>query len=246
MAASVRQRLLNIARDRQEDFQLVLSRFALERLLFRLSRSQHRDAFTLKGAMLFQFWGGEPHRPTRDLDLLGRGEPSTEQFEQVFQEVCRQPAGDDGLVFRDETVRAEQIKEDDEYQGLRIRLEARLGSARIPIQIDVGFGDAVTPGPQEITFPTLLDFPAPVIQAYPRETVVAEKFQAMVMLGIANSRMKDFYDLWMLAGQFEFQGPILCDAIHATFDRRKTTLPVGPPLALTSEFAEDSGKQTQW
>lgn len=149
-------------------------------------------------------------------------------------------------MFRTETIHAEQIKEDEEYQGLRIRLEARLGNARIPIQIDIGFGDAVTPGPEEITYPTLLDFPAPVVQAYPRETVVAEKFQAMVRLGIANSRMKDFYDLWMLAGQFEFQGAILCDGIRATFDRRKTTLPAEPPLALTSEFAEDSAKKTQW
>lgn len=246
MAASVRQRLLNIARTQQDDFQLVLSRYALERLLFRLSQSSHRDQFVLKGAMLFQLWGGQPHRPTRDLDLLGRGDPSIRRFEQVFQDICRQPAGDDGLAFLAETVRAEQIKEDDEYQGLRLRLEARLGNARIPLQIDIGFGDAVTPEPHEITYPTLLEFPAPTIRAYPRETVVAEKFQAMVMLGIANSRMKDFYDLWTIASKFEFQGPMLCAAIRATFERRRTPLPDEAPLALRPEFTGDSVKRTQW
>lgn len=246
MAASIRQRLLNIARSKQEDLQLVLSRYALERFLFRVSQSPHRARFVLKGALLFQLWSGEPHRPTRDLDLLGRGKPSTQHFEQVFQDVCRQPVGDDGVTFRAETVRAEQIKEDDEYQGLRLRLEARLGNARIPLQIDIGFGDAVTPGPDEITYPTLLDFPAPTVQAYPRETVVAEKFQAMVMLGIANSRMKDFYDLWTLARQFEFPGPTLCAAIQATFDRRRTPLPDEVPLGLRPEFTGDSVKLTQW
>ncbi len=245
-AASVRQRLLNIARKQQEELQFVLSQYARERLLFRLSQSPHRDQFVLKGAMLFQLWSGQPHRSTRDLDLLGQGEPSLQRFERMLQEVCQQAVEDDGLAFRAETVRAEQIKEDDEYQGLRLRLEARLGNARIPVQIDIGFGDAVTPAPEEITFPAILDFPAPTIRAYPRETVVAEKFQAMVMLGIANSRMKDFYDLWTLARQFEFRGQELCAAIGATFERRRTPLPIEQPLALTTEFSEDATKRTQW
>lgn len=246
LAASVRARLMNIARDRTEDFQLVLSRYALERLLFRLSQSPYGDRFLLKGAMLFQLWTGQPHRPTRDLDLLGRGEPSIQQFEQLFQRVCQQGVEEDGLLFHAETVRAEQIKEEDEYQGLRIKFDVHLGNARIPLQVDVGFGDAVTPGPQAITFPTLLQFPAPTLNAYPRETVVAEKYQAMVALGIANSRMKDFYDVWTLAQQFEFQGPPLAAAIRATFNRRQTPLPTQPPLAFTPEFAEDRTKQTQW
>ena len=246
IAASVRQRLLNLARSERADFQLVLNRYGLERLLFRLSQSRHHDRFVLKGAMPFQLGSGHPHRPTRDLDLLGYGEPSIPGFEQLFREICRQDATTDGLTFPSESVRAAQIKEDDEYQGLRIRLEARLGNARIPLQIDIGFGDAVTPAPHMATFPTLLDFPAPTLQTYPRETVIAEKFQAMVVLGIANSRMKDFYDLWTLANQFAFRGSTLCTAIQATFERRRTPLPAAVPLALRTEFTEDSTKQTQW
>jgi predicted nucleotidyltransferase component of viral defense system len=246
MAASVRQRLMNKAREQKEGFDLVLIRYALERLLYRLSQSPHHDRFVLKGAMLFQIWSGHPHRPTRDLDLLGHGSPDPGRFEDVFRDICEQEVGDDGLKFRADMVRAERMKEDEEYQGLRLKLQAYLATARIPIQIDIGFGDAVTPGADEITYPTLLDFPAPMLKAYPRETVVAEKFQAMVMLGIANSRMKDFFDLRMLARQFEFSGPVLSTAIGATFARRKTALPEQPPLALTSEFTEDRQKLTQW
>lgn len=246
IAASVRQRLMNKAREQKEDFGIVLTRFGLERLLYRLSQSNHRDQFILKGAMLFQLWGGNVHRPTRDLDLLGYGDPAPERFEELLREVCNLQVEDDGLEFHADSVNAERMKENEEYQGLRLKFHATLASARIPIQIDIGFGDAITPSPDEVTYPTLLDLPAPILKAYPRETVVAEKFQAMVMLGIANSRMKDFYDVWTIARQFEFSGPILCSAIRATFERRKTTLPDQLPLALTSEFSEDRQKLTQW
>lgn len=246
VAASVRQKLMNQARERKEDFNLVLTRYGLERLLYRLSRSPHNERFILKGAMLFQLWNGPSHRPTRDLDLLGHGEPTPESFVEIFQEICSCEVGDDGIVFDPTSVQGEQIKDDQEYQGLRMRLIARLASARIPIQVDIGFGDAITPGPHDVTYPTILDFEAPRLKAYPRETVVAEKFQAMVLLGIANSRMKDFYDLWILSQQFEFAGPSLSQAIAATFDRRGTKLPEATPLALTGEFAEDRQKQTQW
>ena len=246
LAASVRQRLMNLARAQNEDFQLVLTRYALERLLYRLSQSEHRDVFVLKGAMLFQLWGDQPHRPTRDLDLLGRGDNSIPRFERIFREVCDLAVEEDGLVFNAKSVRGDTIKEDQEYEGLRLNLDCRLENARIPIQIDIGFGDVVTPAATEVTYPVLLDFPAPVLPAYSRESVVAEKFQAMVMLGIANSRMKDFYDLWVLARQFEFQGPMLCQAIRATFERRRTPVPAEVPVALSSEFAQDQGKQTQW
>jgi predicted nucleotidyltransferase component of viral defense system len=246
LTASVRQRLLNLAQARREDFQFVLTRYALERLLYRLSRSTHRDLLVLKGAMLFQLWGDQPHRPTRDLDFLGRGEISIPRFVQVAREICSITVEDDGLVFGAESVRGDVIKEDQEYEGLRLNLECRLGNARIPIQIDVGFGDVVTPAASEATYPTLLDFPAPILAAYSRESVVAEKFQAMVMLGIANSRMKDFYDLWILARQFEFQGPLLCEAIRATFERRRTPVPVEVPLALSAGFSQDQSKQVQW
>lgn len=212
MAASVRQRLMNIAKERKEDFGLVLTRYGLERLLYRLSKSNYRDQFILKGAMLFQLWSGHIHRPTRDLDLLGQGDPAPERFQQVLCDICRQGVEDDGLEFHTESVRSERMKEDEDYLGVRIKLQATLASARIPLHLDIGFGDAINPDPSEVTFPTLLDLPAPILKAYPRETVVAEKFQAMVMLGIANSRMKDFFDVWTLARQFEFSGPALCSA----------------------------------
>jgi hypothetical protein len=193
----------------------------------------------LKGAVLFQLWTGQPHRATRDLDLLGQGAPSPDRLQDVFREVCSLTVQDDGLTFLCDAIQAEPIKEDDEYQGIRLRIDARLGNARIPLQIDIGFGDAITPGPLPVTYPTILDFPAPQMQGYPRETVVAEKFQAMVALGIANSRMKDFYDVWTLAREFEFKGPSLCAAIRATFERRQTPLPATTPLALTLEFGND-------
>jgi predicted nucleotidyltransferase component of viral defense system len=246
VAASVRQRLLNLARDRGEDFGLVLTRYALERVMYRLSVSGHREKFVLKGAMLFALWGGEAHRPTRDLDLLGYGAIDTRRLEQVFREVIGVEVEDDGLEFQAETVRGERIREDEEYEGVRVHLVARLAAARIKVQVDVGFGDVVTPAPQEAEYPVMLDFPAPRLRIYPRETVVAEKFEAMVKLGIANSWMKDFYDLWVLTRDFEFEGTLLSQAIRATFERRGTALPTEVPLALSDEFSEDLGKKTQW
>lgn len=246
LPASVRERLRQAAAARKEDFQLVLTRYGLERLLYRLSRSPHADLFILKGAMLFQLWSDQTHRPTRDLDLLGRGENSIEGIAQVFRDVCNQTVEPDGLEFHAASARAERIKENQEYEGLRVHCEAHLENARIPLQIDVGFGDAVTPAAARIRYPTLLTFPAPVVRAYRRETVVAEKFQTVVALGVANSRMKDFYDLWVLARGFAFDGPTLSRAIRATCRRRKTALPVQTPLALTAEFHDDAGKRKQW
>jgi predicted nucleotidyltransferase component of viral defense system len=237
---------LNLARAQQEDFGLVLTRYALERLLYRLSRSAHGSLFVLKGALLFQVWGGPAHRPTRDLDLLCQGESTISRFESIFRDICRQNVEGDGLEFRAETVQGERIREDEEYQGVWLHCEARLAGARIPLQIDLGFGDAITPAAVPITYPVLLDFPAPALRAYPRETVIAEKFQAMVMLGKTNSRMKDFYDLWVLARRFAFEGTALGPAIQATFQRRRTDLPSQLPVALSPAFLEDEGKQTQW
>jgi predicted nucleotidyltransferase component of viral defense system len=246
LAASVRQRLTDLARKQGEDFQLVLTRYVIERFLYRLGRSQHRDDFILKGAMLFRLWADVPHRPTRDLDLLGKGENTLERLVEVFRAVIGLAVEDDGLTFDPNTVTAERIKEDQEYEGVRVQCVVRLGQAKIDLQIDVGFGDAVTPRAVEVQYPTLLAFPAPALRAYPRETVVAEKFQAMVALGIANSRMKDFFDLWLLARTFSFDGPRLCRAIRATFRRRTTELPTEPPVALTSEFGFDATKTKQW
>ncbi|MAT73439.1 MAG: hypothetical protein CMJ58_28480 [Planctomycetaceae bacterium] len=246
LAASVRQRLMNIARAEGTDFQYLLTRYGLERLLYRLSKSPYADRFVLKGAMLFQLWTAAPYRPTRDLDLLATGTPSPSDFEEVFHNVCRHEVEDDGLTFDVQGIRAEAIKEEDEYQGIRIRGGATLGNIRIPLQVDIGFGDAVTPRPLEIEYPTLLAFPAPKLLAYNRETVVAEKFQAMVFLGMANSRMKDFFDVWSLAREFEFAGPALAEAIAATFQRRRTSIPDALPIALSDGFALDSQKNTQW
>jgi len=242
----VRQRLADLARNRGEDFQLVLTRYAIERLLYRHSRSEHCGTFVLKGAMLFSLWTGQPHRPTRDLDLLAKGENSAARLVQVFWTICAIAAEEDGRTFDPAMVAAERIKEDQEYEGVRVRCEARLGQARIDLPIDVGFGDAVTPREVRLSYPTMLPFPAPVWPMYPRETVVAEKFQTMVALGIANSRMKDFFDLWLLSRKFTFEGPLRCRAMEATFRRGNTPLPVQPPVALTREFGTDAAKVKQW
>ena len=246
LPASVRQRLLNLSHQSKQDFGLLLTKYALERLLYRLSVSKHRDVFVLKGALLFQLWISEPYRPTRDLDLLGQGVGSTERYHKIFTELCSIKVEDDGIALLADTIRVERIRDDEEYEGVRVLLEARLANARISLQIDVGFGDVVTPPPLELEYPTLLAFPAPRLRAYPKESVVAEKFEAMVKLGMANSRMKDFYDLWVMAEKFEFEGQVLSAAVKATFERRKTNLPASSPTAFTAEFCNAPTKQTQW
>lgn len=246
LAASVRQRLFNLARERGEDFQLLLTRYAAERLLYRLSRSPYSGQFVLKGATLFTLWGGGLYRATRDLDLLGSGRSDLPRLEQIFRDLCKANVEDDGIRFAEDTVRAEEIRENQEYGGIRVVLAAHLGTARVQLQVDVGFGDVITPPPKDVEFPTILDFPAPRLKAYPRETVVAEKFQAIVMLGIANSRMRDFYDLWVLSMRFSFDGKILGKAIRKTFARRRTAVPAATPLALTAEFYNRPDKNTQW
>lgn len=246
LAASVRQRLLNLARQRGEDFNFVLTLYGLERLLYRLGQSPYRTGFVLKGAMLLRAWSVSVHRPTRDLDLLGRGERTLARLEHIFADVWRLPAEDDGLELEPGSIRSEEIRGGQEYGGVRVTMTARLANARIPIQVDVGFGDVVTPGPAELAYPTLLDGPAPVLLAYPPETVVAEKLQAMVALGLANTRMKDFYDLWILSRSVAFSGDTLARAIGATFARRGTAIPAGDPEGLSAAFYEDPGKQRQW
>jgi predicted nucleotidyltransferase component of viral defense system len=244
--ASIRSKLLQLSKQRGEDFNYLLVRYASDRLLYRLSQSPYQKQFILKGATLFRIWNGEPHRATKDLDLLSFGRNDISSLEDVFKEICRQEYEQDGISFESENVKGEKIKEDQEYEGVRINLQAKLDSAKISVQVDIGFGDAVTPSPEEALLPSILDLPAPVLQIYRRETVVAEKFQAMVALGISNSRLKDFYDIWYLCHNFEFEGDLLSQAIKATFERRKTSLPMIEPLALTVEFAEDTNKKKQW
>jgi predicted nucleotidyltransferase component of viral defense system len=246
LAASVKQQLLNIARDRGEDFQLILTRFVLERFLYRLGRSEFQNQFVLKGAMLFSLWADTPHRATRDIDLLGFGESTVVRLIQVFKDICLTEAEEDGVTFPPESIRGIEIREDQEYDGVRITMEAGLGKARIPVQVDIGFGDAVTPAAGYAEYPTTLNFPAPHLRIYPRETVVAEKLQSMVSLGMANSRMKDFFDLWVIGHAFAFDGQVLATAIAATFSRRQTAVPDTLPSAFSADFSEDTAKQTQW
>lgn len=245
-AASIRQRLLDRARTRGEDFQLVLDRFAVERLLYRLSISSHCDQFLLKGALLFALWFDQPHRPTRDADLLGFGPPDAERLCAVVAELCAIES-DDGLRFNVDSIAVEPIREEAAYEGLRARLVAFLGGARCYVQWDVGFGDAVTPGPQDMEYPVMLDdFQPPRLRVYPRETVFAEKLEAIATLGIANSRMKDYFDLLALMREQAMETATLAVAIRATFQRRGTAPPEGVPFGLTDAFATDAQKQSQW
>ena len=238
IGASVRARLLDRARAERSDFQILLTRYALERLLYRLSVSPHRDRFILKGAMLFVTWVADPFRPTRDLDLLGHGDNDAEAIAETFRSICTQPVADDGVTFDVAALTAAPIREEMDYDGVRIRTTATIASARISIQVDIGFGDAITPTAIEIDYPTLLDAPAPHLRAYPVETVVAEKFEALVTLGVANSRLKDFYDLWVISRTFELRRAVLVEAVQRTFERRGTGLPSDTPVGLTDEFAE--------
>jgi predicted nucleotidyltransferase component of viral defense system len=246
LVSSIRNRLKNISRKRKLDFQFVLTRYALERFLYRLSKSKYKNQFVLKGALLFMVWSEEQFRPTKDLDLMGLVEKSAENLRGAVEEICRLDVEADGMIYDAAAITIREIREEQEYQGQRVKLTARLGNARIPLQIDIGFGDVIVPGAVETYFPSLLDMQKPLIKAYPKETVAAEKLQAMVVLGMQNSRMKDFYDLYIFANQFQFDGEILVDAISSTFKRRRTELPERMPLALSDEFSADSQKLTQW
>lgn len=243
---SVLDRLRNRARQRGEDMNLLLVRYGSERLLYRLSRSSHADRFLLKGALLFLVWTGQAHRPTKDIDLLGFGDPSPEALRRLFQDVCSVEVAPDGVVFNPASVRVDQIREGQAYGGQRVRCEGSLDTARLRVQVDVGFGDAITPGSREAVLSPMLDFPPPVLRVYPKETVVAEKLDAIVQFGMANSRMKDYYDLWVLAREFEFDHNTLRDAIRATFDRRGTPLPRQAPVGLSDQFSRDRVKRAQW
>jgi hypothetical protein len=245
VAASVRQRLLNHARAEGRPFNEVLQYFALERFLYRLGRSPYRRQFVLKGALMFTVWQSPLPRPTRDIDLLGRLDNSVEQVVAAIQAICQEPAPQDGLRFATESVLGERIIEAANYAGVRVRFTAYLGQARIPMQIDVGFGDPLVPGPSLVRLPTILDLPSPELQGYSRESAIAEKLQVMVYLGEVNSRMKDFYDVWLLASHFDFDGPILAQAIRETFRWRQTPLPPSP-VAFSDAFARDPEKQAQW
>lgn len=243
LAASVRARLDDLRKRKGLELELVLSEFAIERLLYRLGTSAYAGRFVLKGATLFRLWNDQRGRATWDLDLLGRDEGSVEATSRVMQDVCALP-GKDGLTFPPDRIAAEEIRIPDEFGGVRLRLEAHLGTARIPVQIDIGFGDVVVPPPSRVRFPVLLDLPVPEILAYPKETVVAEKFEAMVSKGVTNTRMKDFYDVDLLARTMEFHGELLVEALRGTFAHRG--FPSEQPVALNPGFLVSPLRAPAW
>ena len=246
LAASVRARLLNVAKAQASDFNQVLVRFALERILYRLTQSPHADRFLLKGALLFTLWYDMPHRATRDADLLGFGASDLESVAQVFREIAA-VAVDDGIVFDPASVTVEEIRKEAGYGGVRVVIAGELAKARCKTQIDVGFGDAVTPGPVDSVYPVLLDdLPAPRLRAYPTYTVIAEKLHAIALLGMTNSRVKDYFDLSVLLQRETFDADLLAQAIKATFERRGMTVPAELPVGLTDEFAHDASRQVLW
>jgi hypothetical protein len=246
MAASVRERLANIARKTHQPFQEVLQYYAMERFLYRLGKSIHAPKFVLKGALLFTVWKTEGTRPTLDIDLLGRSDNSPEHIARIVQDILETPVEDDGIRFDSQTLDALRIKEDADYSGVRVQFLGHLANARINMQIDIGFGDIIVPSSTEMDYPTLLSLPAPRLLCYSRESAVAEKFEAMVKLDLLNSRMKDFFDIWTMARTFSFDGKLLQQAIEATFKRRKTELPHQAPLAFTQDFAHNPAKKSQW
>jgi hypothetical protein len=245
LAASVSARLLNQARQTGDDYQALLTHYCLERFLYRLGASDRRDRYVLKGAMLLRLWADRPYRATRDVDLLCRGEGTFESILDDLRAVIATPAPPDAVSFDGDRIRMEAIHEGDKYAGTRAVLPARCGNARLMLQIDMGFGDAVWPAPRACTYPALLEFQAPDVLAYPREAVIAEKFEAIVVLGDRNSRIKDFFDLHHLARHFGFDRPTLCEALRQTFERRGTPIPAEAPIGLTRAYWENPSRPAQ-
>lgn len=238
LGASVRQRLLNQSRAQRGPFQELLQYFAMERFLFRLAQSPFADRFVLKGALLLTAWRAPMARPTIDIDLAGRRSNELDHIQELVGTVCDVVAEPDGIEFNRDSIEVTRIKEDADYEGVRVNFHAVLAKARVPMQIDIGFGDVVVPGPTEIEYPTLLDFPPPVLQAYPRETVIAEKLEGITKLGLLNSRMKDYYDIALLSRMYPFEGENLISAIVATFRHRETKIEA-EPIGLTDAFYAD-------
>ncbi len=246
-AASVRARLLDHAKRHGDDYQRVLTRYAIERLLFRLSQTEAAERYVLKGAMLFVTWPEHVYRPTGDLDLLGHGDPDPVAITELFTRICQVEAPDDGIVFDPATLKVEPVREADKYQGVQLSLKGELSRAVIPVQVDIGFGDHVYPPPTRRIFPSLLpDLPVAHILMYPPETVVAEKFEAMIRFGAANGRIKDFHDIWVTTRTFSFDLPSLVEAVAGTLRRRETTLPREMPVGLTETFAKIAEERGLW
>ena len=245
LVASIHQRLLNLARSENRPLNELLQYFAIERFLYRLGQTKYRQAFVLKGAQMLRVWNAPAARPTMDIDLLGKVENNLENLEEIVRECCLVEF-DDGVIFDPASVKAETIRKDGEYQGIRVLARGLLGTIRLNLQIDVGFGDAVIPAPVEIELPQLLDLGKPVLLGYTPESAIAEKFQAMVALDMVNTRMKDFYDIWLLSTTLDVDNEVLAVAIRETFKRRHTVLPSDTPTALTPAFTANETKKRQW
>jgi predicted nucleotidyltransferase component of viral defense system len=244
-AASVKQRLLNIARKNKEDFNQILIRYCLERLLYRVGVSDYSQDLILKGAMLFHVWMGSPHRSTKDIDMLHFGSPDVGRLIKTFKEICSVEVKEDGLQFILDAIKGAPIREQALYDGIRLVIPVSLGKARLNLQVDIGFGDSISPSSEEVDYPTLLKMPSPHLRIYPKEVVVAEKLHAAVDLDMANSRMKDFYDIWFLLKTFNFEGIRLGKAIRSTFAIRDTKI-IADPTCFTSEFYKNREKEIQW
>jgi len=246
LPASVKQRLLNISREKSIEFNVLITRYALERFLYRISISTYKRRFVLKGALLFWAWEADLHRTTLDADFLDLESPSLEGLTSTFQTICATKTDPDGLHFLPQSVLAEEIRGRAAFRGIRINLTGMLGKAKVPLQIDIGYGDALVPPAKYIRFPVLLEFPAPRLKACARETLIAEKFHAAVDLGMRNSRMKDYFDIFYLSQKHDFMGKDLSRAIGVTFQRQKTKIPLSTPLGLSPEFCSNPAKRIQW
>lgn len=245
IGASVRQRLLNRARAEGRPFQELLQYFAMERFLYRLAGSRFADRFVLKGALLLMAWRAPVTRPTMDIDLAGKTTNDLEHIRSVVGELCHLSTDPDGLDFDPASIEVQRIKEDAEYGGVRVRFQASLARARIPMQIDIGFGEVIVPKPTKVEYPALLEFPSPILRAYRRETVVAEKLEALTVLGVLNSRIKDYFDLVILSRMYPFEGGVLVEAIRSTFQNRGTVVEANP-VGLTEAYGADPARIVQW
>ena len=244
--ASIRGRLQNKAKETNRPFAEILQYYGMERFLYRFSRSKYADKFILKGALMFTVWQVLERRTTLDIDFLARYDNKITSIEKVIRDVCKTPVTPDGLMFDAATVKGQKIKEGADYEGVRVKFRGFLERSRIAMQIDVGFGDCIYPKTEIIDYPVILDFPKPHLKGYPAESVVSEKFEAMVKLGLLNSRMKDFYDIWLMMRQFDFNGSKLAEALKRTFEHRKTSLPKDSPFFAEEIFDEKSDRQTLW
>jgi hypothetical protein len=246
LSASIKARLTNKSKETSRPFSEILQYYAMERFLYRLGQTEYRDWFILKGALMFAVWRVSESRATMDIDLLGQFDNRIAKAESIMKEICRAQVAGDGLLFDPDTVKVRKIKEGAEYEGVRVKFTGFLERSRIWMQVDIGFGDTIYPKPQIIDYPVILDLPKPRIKGYPMETVVAEKFEAMVKLGVLNSRMKDFYDVWLMIRQFDFEGESLVKALDKTFTHRKTMLPDKPPFFVDSIYETNSDQQELW